>query len=91
MSPLAPLAPLAQCALMAAVVATLLYFPVGVALALAFRLLGVSFAAFLSFGGALNLFVGIAVWWLLFFAGALVYAACLFPWGDKVLGWPKKR
>jgi len=88
---MSPFAPLAQCALMAALVATLFYFPIGLALALGFRLLAFPFAAFLSFGGALNLLVGLAVWWLLFFAGALVYAACLFPWGDKVLGWPKKR
>jgi hypothetical protein len=76
----ATVSPFAQCALMAAVVATMLYFPSVLALALAFRLLAVPFEGLVSFGGALNLFVGLAVWWLVFFAGALVYAACLFPW-----------
>jgi len=85
------MSPFVQCAVMAAVVATLLYLPSGVALGLASRLLAVPLAGFLSFGGALNLFVALAVWWLLFFAGALIYAACLFPWGDEVLGWPKNR
>lgn len=85
------MAALSQVAVMAAIVATLLYFPVGLALALMLRVAGVSFDAFLTFGGAFHMFVGIVVWWFLAFAGASVYAACLFPWGDKVLGWPKNR
>lgn len=87
----ATVSPVAQCAVMAAVVATLLYLSIGLMLALAFRMLGVPFEAFYSFNGALNPFVGLAVWWLVFFAGALIYAVCLFPWGDKVLAWPRKK
>jgi hypothetical protein len=48
---------------MAAIVATLLYFPVGLALALMFGLAGVPFEAVVSFGGALGVFLGLAVWW----------------------------
>jgi len=40
---------------------------------------GIGFETLASFGGALNVFLGLVVWWLLFFAGALVYVACLFP------------
>jgi hypothetical protein len=87
----AAMRPLAQVGVMAAIVATLLYFPFGLALAVLLRLLGVSFEAFVTFSGALNVFVGLAAWWLLFFTAASVYAACLFPWGDKVLAWPKKK
>lgn len=85
------MAALSQVAVMAAIVATLLYVPVGLALALVLRVAGVSFDAFLTFGGAFHVFVGIVVWWWFAFAGACIYAACLFPWGDKVLGWPKSR
>jgi hypothetical protein len=85
------MAPLAQVAVMAAIVATLLYFPMGVALAVLLRLVGVSFEALVTFGGAIGVFLGLAAWWSLVFAGAGIYAACVFPWGDKVLGWPKKR
>ena len=76
---------------MAAIVATLLYFPVGLGLALVLRLAGIAFEAFVTFDGALGLFSGLAAWWLIAFAGALVYAACFFPWGDEVLGWPRKK
>jgi hypothetical protein len=81
----------AQVAVMAAIVATLLYLPFGLVLALVLRAAGVPFETFATFGGALGVFAGLALWWLLFFAGALVYAACLFPWRDKVLGWPKNK
>jgi hypothetical protein len=80
-----------QMAVMAAIVATLLYFPLGLALVLALRIAGIGFETFATFGGALGVLLGLVVWWLLFFAGALAYAACLFPWGDKVLGWPKSK
>jgi len=76
---------------MAALVATLLYFPVGLAIAVPLRLLGVPFEASVTFGDALSVLAGLAAWWLLFYAAALIYAACLFPWGEKVLGWPRKK
>jgi hypothetical protein len=82
--------PLAQVALMGAIVASLLYFPFGVALALALHVAGISFQAFVTFGGAFNVLPGLAIWWLLVFAGACIYAACLIPWDEKVIRWPKK-
>jgi hypothetical protein len=82
--------PLAQVTVMGAIVASLLYFPLGVALALALRGAGISFQAFVTFGGAFNVLPGLAIWWLLVFAGACIYTACLIPWGERVIGWPKK-
>ena len=81
--------PLAQVAVMGAIVASLLYFPLGVALALALRVAGISFQAFVTFGGAFNVLPGLVIWWLLVFAGACIYTACLIPWGERVIGWPK--
>lgn len=69
-----------QMLLMAVIVASLLYFPVGAVLALLCALIGVSLQAFVTFGGALGTLAGMLAWWLLGFAGALVYAACVFPW-----------
>ena len=71
---------LAQVAVMGAIVASLLYFP----LALGLRVAGFSFQAFVTFGGAFNVLPGLAIWWLLVFAGACIYAAFLMPWGEKV-------
>ena len=75
---------------MGAIVASLLYFPLGVALALALRVAGISFQAFVTFSGAFNVLPGLVIWWLLVFAGACIYTACLIPWGGRVIGWPKK-
>lgn len=62
--------------LMAAIVATLMCLPVGAILALsAFAVFGISFDAFLTFGGALNGFQGLLAWWTLGFLAALPYAA----------------
>ena len=74
-------------AVIAAIVATLCYWPVGIVIALVLALLGVPLDSFLSFGGALNRFVGMAAWWLIFFAPALVYAALVFPW-EQAHGFP---
>jgi hypothetical protein len=81
---------LSQMAVMAAIIATLLYLPVGVVLALALRLAGVRLESFVTFGGSLGTLSGLFVWWLLAFAGACVYAAWAFPWRDKVFAWPRK-
>lgn len=60
---------------MAAIVATLMYLPVGAILALAsFAVLGISFEAFLTFGGSLGGFQGLLAWWALGFIAALPYA-----------------
>ena len=82
---------LAQLAVMAAIVATLIYFPLVLVLGLALRAAGFELAPLATFGGAFSPVAGLALWWLIVFAGAFVYAACMFPWGDKVLEWPKKR
>ena len=75
-------APLGQVAVMSAIVATLLYFPLGLALALALRIAGMSVHAWLTFGGALHAFFGLMAWWVLFFLGSCVYTACFFPWEE---------
>jgi len=72
---------LCKMVLMAAIVATLLFLPVGALLAfLCFGLLGTSLHAFVTFGGALSAFQGILAWWILDFVPALAYAAYALPW-----------
>ena len=61
---------------MAAIVTTLMCWPVAALLALfSFAVLGISFPAFMTFGGALGGFQGLAAWWGLGFLPALVYSA----------------
>ena len=76
---------------MAAIVATLAYVPLGFIAWLTMRAFSVSFTAFVTFGAAFAPLIGLLLWWLLLFVGACIYAACLFPWGDEVLGWPRKK
>ena len=76
-------ATLSQVAVMAAVVATLVYFPLGIALALILPMLGISFDSLLTFGGAVHFVFGLLLWWLATFAGACGYAAVMFPWGER--------
>lgn len=87
-----------QWLVMAAVVATLLYWPLGIALAVIFAVGGVPLQAFVTFGGSFGLIVGMVVWWLLGFALSLGYAASVFPWGassiassSKDSSWPRKK
>ena len=75
---------LSKVAVMAGIVATLVYFPLGIALALVLPPLGITFDALLTFGGGVHFVFGLVLWWLLTFAGACGYAAWMFPWGDKV-------
>ena len=82
------IATLGQLAIMAAIVATLAYFPLGLALIFLVRIAGLSYQALLTFGGSFGTFVGLVVWWLLVFSGAFIYTAFVFPWGDKEFGWP---
>jgi hypothetical protein len=81
---------LSQMAVMAAVVATLVYLPVFVALALGFRAFGIPFESWVSFGASLHPALGLLAWWLIVFAGSCGYAAWAFPWGDNVFGWPRR-
>ena len=68
--------------LMAAMIATVLYVPLEIGLALFLGVFGVPLDAFISFGGALNPYAGILVWWLLAFALALGHAAVALPWAQ---------
>ncbi|MBV9189649.1 MAG: hypothetical protein JO292_00670 [Betaproteobacteria bacterium] len=85
------MATLAQLAVMAALVATMIYFPFGLALIFLLRLAGLGYEALITFGGSFGILVGLVAWWLLVFACAFVYAAFMFPWGDKEFGWPGKK
>ena len=85
------MASLVQLVVMAAIVATLAYFPLGLALVFIFRIAGVGVEALITFGGTLGMLVGLVAWWLLVSTGALVYVAFMFPWGDKAFGWPRKK
>jgi succinate-acetate transporter protein len=87
----AALAWLAQLAVMAAIVATIVYFPLGLVLIAVFRVAGVGYVALITFGGAFGMLLGLIAWWLLVFAAALVYAAFMFPWGEKTFGRPRKE
>lgn len=82
---------LSQVAVMAAIVATLVYIPLGILLALVLRLFGVPFDTLLTFGGVIHEVLGLLLWWVFAFAGACGYAAWVFPWGDKVFAWPNKK
>jgi hypothetical protein len=75
---------ISQMAVMAAIVATLLCVPVGALLALlSFAVLDTSFHAFVTFGGTLNAFLGVVMWWTLGFVPALAYAAYGLPWEQE--------
>ena len=81
-----------QVAIFTAIVATMICLPLGVGLAVVLRVaVGIAFEATATFGGYLSMFLGLVVWWLLFFAGSLVYVLCVFPWDETVTGWQKKK
>jgi hypothetical protein len=75
----APVAKVCEIALMAAIVTTLVYVPVGALVAvLAFGAFGVPLHSLLSFGGDIHIVAGLALWWGIAFVPASVYAAvCL--------------
>lgn len=85
------MAALPHAAMLASIVATLLYFPAGIALALAFGAFGTPLDSLVTFGGSFGRLVGLLAWWLLAFAVACVYTACAFPWEERILAWPKKK
>ena len=85
------MASLGQLAVMAALVATMAYVPFGLGLIFLFHLAGIGFETLITFGGTFGIFVGLIAWWLLIFIGALVYAAFMFPWGDRAFGRPKNK
>lgn len=67
-------------AVLAAIVAVLLYLPAAVLLLLVAQFTGISFQAFITFGGVFNTFSGLLTWWLVAFAASCVYASMAFPW-----------
>ena len=82
---------MSQMAVMGAIVATMLFWPLAVGIALVLALFGVPFGPILTFGGSLHTLIALFVWWLFAFVGASIYAACAFPWGDQVFTWPTKK
>jgi len=69
---------------MAGVVTTALYVPVMAVLALgADVLFGLPLRAFVTFGESLGAVTGVVVWWIVLFVPALVYSACMMPWGAR--------
>lgn len=76
---------LPQMVVMAAIVDTVLFLPLGAILALlSFGLFGVSLHGFLTFGGVLgNTVEGLVAWWTLLLVPSLVYAAYATPWRPK--------
>ena len=76
---------LPQLFVMAAIVNTALFLPIGAILALlAYLLFGVSLLAFLTFGDVLgNTVEGLVAWWTLFLIPSLAYAAYAMPWTDR--------
>ena len=63
-------------ALMAAIVTTLAYLPVGALVALlAFGAFDVPLRSLLSFGGQIHIVAGLALWWGIAYLPALLYAA----------------
>lgn len=71
---------------MTAVVAMMLYWPIGILLAVICALIGFPFNSLVTFGGALGTVAGMAAWWLLIYALTLPYAAFVFPWDAKADG-----
>ena len=65
---------------MAAIVATLAWVPAGAVLAVLLLIFGSSLHAFITFGGAISGFLGVAAWWTAGFILALVYAVWLLPY-----------
>ena len=71
---------ISQMTVMAAIVTTLMCWPVGALLALlCFAVLGVSFHSFVTFGDTFNALAGLLVWWTIGFLPAFAYAAFMLP------------
>jgi hypothetical protein len=70
-------APYAQVFVMAAIVATMLLPPAAGIAWVATLVLGVPFPLIVTFGERIGAVAGLAAWWGIFFAAALVYAAVM--------------
>jgi hypothetical protein len=71
---------LSQVATMSAIVATIMFVPFALIVVLGGKLFGISLASVVTFGGALNAFIGLLVWWLIAYLGSIAYAASVFQW-----------
>ncbi|HWI39446.1 MAG TPA: hypothetical protein VNU64_23565 [Burkholderiales bacterium] len=70
--------------IMAAVVDSALFLPLGAILALlCFALFGVPLQSFVTFGGFVSAPEGLITWWAIFLLPSLVYAAYMMPWGGN--------
>jgi hypothetical protein len=75
---------LPQMVVMAAIVTSALFVPVGALLVWpSFALFGVSLRAVVTFGSLLTALQGLLAWWALLFLPALAYAACVMPWSAR--------
>ena len=75
---------LPQMVVMAAIVTSALFVPVGALLIwLCFAFFGVSLRALVTFGSLLTALEGVLAWWALLFLPAIVYAACVMPWSAR--------
>lgn len=73
-----------QTIVMATIVATALYVPVGAVIALlAFALFRVPLESLLTFGGWLGLLDGVVAWWVILFVPSLVYSIYVMPWSGR--------
>lgn len=68
---------------MATIVTTLFWVPLAAVLAGVLFLADSSLLVLVTFGGALNVFVGAAAWWFIGFLPALVYSAYVMPWEGR--------
>ena len=69
---------------MAAVVDSALFVPLGGILALlSFALFGVPLQSFVTLGGFVAAPEGLIIWWAIFLVPSLVYAAYMMPWHPK--------
>ena len=75
---------LPQMVVMAAIVTSALFVPVGALLIWpSFALFGASLRVVVTFGSLLSALEGLLAWWALLFLPALVYAACVMPWSAR--------
>ena len=67
--------------IMAAVVDSALFLPLGALLALAaFVFFGIPLHSFITFGSLLTALEGLIAWWTVLLVPSLVYAAYMMPW-----------
>jgi hypothetical protein len=79
----------ARLVVMAAIVASLLYWPAAIAIVIGFALFGVPAETVVTAGGTLGVFTGMAALWLVLFTLVLPYAVWVFPWNVKLDGFRK--